>query len=140
MTTPRSAHVSSRPEPATHARRPVHRPVGRVPDRDAGERPEGLVARLEGIRDRLRALLPIVHDEGGRQVAAALREVDALLADLHPRAAPAPQSPAPAPGSRTVTQPPPDPATGSPARAARRRPPALPCGPDYPLVPVNRER
>ena len=108
------------------------------------------VDRLEGIRVRLTALLPLLQDEPSRRLAAVLREVEALAGQL--RRSRAGESPALGSPSATaagggvtgggVT------GHGSPAPGRARqapavpptghRPPALPCGPDYPLLPAHR--
>ena len=117
-----------------------------VPDADP-------VDRLQGIRARLAALAPLLQDEPARRLDAVLREVEALVEQLGRRrtgesgeAGPpsrAVQTPAvqglgihevPAPGH--PRQSPAAPTTHAPT--TRHRPPALPCGPDYPLLPVHR--
>lgn len=125
-TSGQGTHVSARATaPATHAHRPAPAPAAPVrrADHQGARGAEGVVGRLEEVRARLRAMLPLVHDEGGRQLAAALREVDAVLAELgsgtaHGTSGPGTAAPAPRPGGH--------------------RPPPLPCGPDYVLLPSRQ--
>ncbi|MDR6865004.1 hypothetical protein [Phycicoccus sp. 3266] len=108
------------------------------------------VDRLEGIRVRLAALAPLLQDEPARRLAAVLREVESLVEQL--RRPPTGESQAAGSPSRAVA----DrgaadrgaagqaaPAPGRPHQAptaptTRHRPPALPCGPDYVLLPVHK--
>ena len=106
------------------------------------------VDRLEGIRVRLAALAPLLQDEPARRLAEVLREVEALVEQLgRPSTGEAqPEAGAPAavrPAQGAGHHGPEVPAPGHPHPAAtvpptRHRPTALPCGPDYPLLPAHR--
>ena len=96
------------------------------------------VDRLEGIRVRLAALAPLLQDEPARRLAEVLREVEALVEQLGRPSTGEAQPEAGAPAAVRPGQ-----GAGHPHPAAtvpptRHRPPALPCGPDYPLLPAHR--
>lgn len=152
-----SAVTTSRP------RRPGHAasgpPAGAGAAAATGHATTGTAAapveRLEGIRVRLTALAPLLRDEPARRLAEVLREVEALVEELDRQrtsgsqetGSPSPAVPSPAVPSRDLPSQGAGmhevPAAGhsrqSPAAATpRHRPPALPCGPDYPLLPAHR--
>jgi hypothetical protein len=158
MTTVRATQPShTGGAPTARARRPGHlappAPLGPAGATEAAARPvagagAGVdpVDRLEGIRVRLAALAPLLQDEPARRLAAVLREVEALVDQLgRPSTgeaeAGASRAVRPAQGAGHHGPEVPAPVHPHPAATVpptRHRPPALPCGPDYPLLPAHR--